>query len=647
MALLNETRGAKHGLGEHFRMKRNREMSILPPAQGQSPANAASITFSAALEKLVRLQESADRSAIMTDINQIIGSYKGLNITEPNDTRAQHPYNDGYHTSGDSNQSDWDREDIQRSTNSSPIDPYGPYANTNQPGYVVHTHTKQHIQSPTTHSENYPRARPQTQLQALFHPSEWPCVSATSSIYSDSASAHQQSSSSSQFSSMQPASNAPRQSPRSEHARFSPTAMKPSASCHDYTDDLRGLYPSSPRYAMSDETYVPPVAPRTSNRAVDLPSVLLQAAPHGDAWVNSRSRLHGDSVQPLHTPWPGSSREASPVRRPDSPAHGYTGIDEVGGDTSYEQALRYQHDTAPRGRAGSSVHIIQALKTTPSPCAMEIAGTTPALRSAPSKSSLRNLNPRSPHPVLSNAASHPNLRNLSSAASHPSLRNLRLRRPSIAPSTAPTTRSAPHPSSSPPLPLPSPSTASRPCKANHYWGFCKGAWTTRENPSKGLVLRTQPAGYYNSKQSWNCTRCAFAGPVFRAAPSSPTTKMAAAAAAVWDPRVHASLAGIRYRWLFLAKSHVKMKGDGSGGGAAQFGCIVCCAEGRAATCVYAGVEALMNHIALVHACGMSESTRAQVRCVVGRVAGPEEAWDLNVPVFDFGQGEGGLRWDGD
>lgn len=59
--------------------------------------------------------------------------------------------------------------------------------------------------------------------------------------------------------------------------------------------------------------------------------------------------------------------------------------------------------------------------------------------------------------------------------------------------------------------------------------------------------------------------------------------------------------------------------------------------------MYAGVETLLQHIALVHVGRMGESTRAQVGCVTGRVAGVGEAWDFNIPVVDGeeeGEGEG-------
>ena len=99
-----------------------------------------------------------------------------------------------------------------------------------------------------------------------------------------------------------------------------------------------------------------------------------------------------------------------------------------------------------------------------------------------------------------------------------------------------------------------------------------------------------------------------------------------------DPRVKVSMSGIRYRWIFLAKSHVKEKAGDSSSNDDNFGCVLCSAEGSV-TGVYGGVETLMNHISLTHVGNMSEATRKKVNCILGRVAGNGEAFDLNVPIF--------------
>ncbi|EAT90357.2 hypothetical protein SNOG_02145 [Parastagonospora nodorum SN15] len=168
----------------------------------------------------------------------------------------------------------------------------------------------------------------------------------------------------------------------------------------------------------------------------------------------------------------------------------------------------------------------------------------------------------------------------------------------------------------------------RPCKANNYWGFCKGAWTIREDVKKGLAIRTQPLGMYNHKDIWECVACTFKGTVFSA--PHPTKKNKEVN--VVDPRVVLSLSGVRYKWVFLAKSHIKKKAGDSHSEESNYGCVFCCLEDRVSS-VYGGVETLMNHIALSHVADMSENVRRKAKCVVGRMPGEGEEWDINIPVF--------------
>ncbi|KAF2865959.1 hypothetical protein BDV95DRAFT_612197 [Massariosphaeria phaeospora] len=188
----------------------------------------------------------------------------------------------------------------------------------------------------------------------------------------------------------------------------------------------------------------------------------------------------------------------------------------------------------------------------------------------------------------------------------------------------------------------------RPCKENNYWGFCKGAWTMREDLARGLETQTRPDGLYNSHQIWACRHCHFTGETFSAAaPASASTSASRkgkkdkdAVVTVVDPNIYTSAVGIRYKWAFLAKSHVKLASlliTGGGGGekddAVNYGCVVCSVEGSV-TGVYGTVETLMKHVFREHVQhgGMDARTAEKVRCVVGRVAGVDEEWDLNVSV---------------
>jgi len=166
----------------------------------------------------------------------------------------------------------------------------------------------------------------------------------------------------------------------------------------------------------------------------------------------------------------------------------------------------------------------------------------------------------------------------------------------------------------------------RPAKDNNYWGFCKGAWSAREDLRKGLQIQTRPEGLYNTVSVWQCRSCCFEGAAFGARKPFAV-----------DIKVRTAGNGIRSGGAFWAKGHVRRKsGAGGGGGVGRggeegsFGCVFCCGEGRM-TGVYGNVETLMNLVLVEHAGEMAGKVQERTGCVVGRVAGEGEAWDINIP----------------
>ncbi|KAF2473084.1 uncharacterized protein BDR25DRAFT_302100 [Lindgomyces ingoldianus] len=178
-----------------------------------------------------------------------------------------------------------------------------------------------------------------------------------------------------------------------------------------------------------------------------------------------------------------------------------------------------------------------------------------------------------------------------------------------------------------PLPTQERMMDGRPCKDNNYWGFCKGAWAVREELKKGIGLHTRPIGQYNTIQIWQCKQCTFSGKTYAGKKKKEV---------VVDPNIHTSAVGIRYKWIFLAKSHVKKKNGDSSGKMSEdcnYGCVICSVEGNV-TGIYGNVETLMNHIFLEHVRDLSEKTAQKAKIVMGREASRDEEWDLNVPTMD-------------
>ncbi|OQO10859.1 hypothetical protein B0A48_04160 [Cryoendolithus antarcticus] len=175
------------------------------------------------------------------------------------------------------------------------------------------------------------------------------------------------------------------------------------------------------------------------------------------------------------------------------------------------------------------------------------------------------------------------------------------------------------------------SPLSEPTAHNKYHGFCKGAWQTRRSLEHGLQITTVPHNGQNMPH-WQCTDCSFRS---RAPP---------------DPRLlleqisHAP-SGVRYRWLFLAKSHIPAQTSHSKPSDYSYACIICAAQSRTKS-AHTNLDTLMSHITAKHKPSMlTPEVLHRTKCIVGRVAGREEDWDVNI--YDtrsksIGSGMGGV-----
>lgn len=82
-----------------------------------------------------------------------------------------------------------------------------------------------------------------------------------------------------------------------------------------------------------------------------------------------------------------------------------------------------------------------------------------------------------------------------------------------------------------------------------------------------------------------------------------------------------------------------------GGGGGFFGCILCCRERGGVAPGFEGLEKFMLHLGTEHRCrdeGVEGSSLLEgARCVVGRIAGVEEGFDVNIPPEGWRGGGGG------
>ncbi|KIW32256.1 uncharacterized protein PV07_03816 [Cladophialophora immunda] len=120
-------------------------------------------------------------------------------------------------------------------------------------------------------------------------------------------------------------------------------------------------------------------------------------------------------------------------------------------------------------------------------------------------------------------------------------------------------------------------------------GFCKGAFRLQAGMErKAFTIANRPHGLSGMTAYWRCEKCNFEGPVHNTVNTSDDKKKKGKPERVFDPRIRISEGGgIRYRWAFLARCHVSLKGmapidtpSGRDGSFGSFGCIFCCAEGK-------------------------------------------------------------------
>ncbi|GAB7322641.1 hypothetical protein MBLNU13_g03549t1 [Cladosporium sp. NU13] len=89
--------------------------------------------------------------------------------------------------------------------------------------------------------------------------------------------------------------------------------------------------------------------------------------------------------------------------------------------------------------------------------------------------------------------------------------------------------------------------------------------------------------------------------------------------------------GIRYRFPFCARSHAPYKQPPDAFRPRYtYGCLFCTAEGRRSA-THVGSDALMSHIATKHRTNLTPEVTTRTHSIVGRLAGRDEGWDVNLP----------------
>ncbi|KAH7070191.1 hypothetical protein FB567DRAFT_215967 [Paraphoma chrysanthemicola] len=599
---------SKHGLTNYFRsLKRNSSSASQSPSSqtGQS-STPPDINFSLAFQHLMDARGTQDRAVIMQEIDEIMDSYQGLRISQPtNDLWGTNHYGNGnggrrdtltMHSARDSYyQGPPNPVPMAQNLPPTPEHHGSPYPQHPTLGNGVFD---QHQEQPG-YPQQYPAKSPFPHMQIQPSQSRWSTTSASSSTYSDSPSLNRNSSTSSQdshtqnqplplnhsprtvFPSPPGATNASDMTPQyNDRMPFSqPTSSIPSTAPENSNPHPKAsLSPQAPsgQYNAHPPAPLQPHSPTNPPDASPHDSNSLMFSPYASPYQQFPSQAIAPFAHPDQLPQQNDARI-----HPDRPK--YSLLPSVGRDASTPRS------PAKERTVSQSVIAATTLGTAPAVAGLRHASLTPSIASTDSSGS-------------------------GTLGVLPGLRIGKAIR---------TDKIQSGPAGSEQM------MNDRPCRANNYWGFCRGAWTIRGDVKKGLALRTQPSGLYNTREIWECTSCTFKGSTF-AAPH-PTKKNKEIT--IMDPRIYTSQSGVRYKWLFLAKSHVRKRASDSHADECNYGCVLCSLEDRVSS-IYGGVETLMNHIALCHVADMSENTRRKARCIIGRMPGKDETeWDINIPVF--------------
>jgi len=151
-----------------------------------------------------------------------------------------------------------------------------------------------------------------------------------------------------------------------------------------------------------------------------------------------------------------------------------------------------------------------------------------------------------------------------------------------------------------------------------FSGYCKNAYKLRYGSIKSALSRT-PVGLYGDAMRYICasTKCRFAGNAIKGNNG-------------WqiNDRIQQTPEGLRYRWLFLAKSHMQQQVERQ----PSFGCLICTGLGND-TGPFEGFELLLVHVA-EHKGGFLGKTKLEgllVFSTQGVRRASEEDFDIDLP----------------
>ena len=161
-------------------------------------------------------------------------------------------------------------------------------------------------------------------------------------------------------------------------------------------------------------------------------------------------------------------------------------------------------------------------------------------------------------------------------------------------------------------------TSAWPSPENEYSGFCKGAYYLQAGLYRdGMRLRNMSTAKTGESWYWGCQNkyCVFEGPACKVSKEF-----------IFDNTVR-TFNSIKYRWSFLAKSHVAMKK--SKAQIYNYRCIFCILKGISAPSI-TKIRPFLEHVAEHQGQHLEESILRRTLCINDRIAADDEYFDINL-----------------
>ena len=157
--------------------------------------------------------------------------------------------------------------------------------------------------------------------------------------------------------------------------------------------------------------------------------------------------------------------------------------------------------------------------------------------------------------------------------------------------------------------------------AEEYFGFCKGAHLMQSGED-GMKLRNQSVSFTGQNNYWTCSNsmCCFEG---LAVPKKDENKKTSFG---FDEEIREAH-GMKYRWSFLAKSHVMLGNSKTG---YDFQCAFCMSQGTPPSRIK-GDKNFIQHVATHQGQTPNDLRMPRLEYIVGRKASDWEKFDVNLP----------------